>query len=92
MSCATGWGLSSFVSILEPVLATLGVLQPPRHKGGREDTSLLPEPSPSFLILDLPNPAPQLDSNHSGSFSSPGQQLLEPGYGACLVAGRSPEP
>lgn len=77
MSSAAGWGLSSFVSILEPVLATPGVLQPQRHEGrfGREETSLHPKPGPSFLILDLPNPAPQLDSKHSGSFSSPGQQL-----------------
>lgn len=90
MSSAIGWRLSFFVSILEPVLATPGVLQPQSHKGrfGREDTSLRPESSPSFLILCLPNPAPQPDWNHSGSFTSPGQAPP----GAQLVAGRSPEP
>lgn len=45
---------------------------------GREDTSLHSEPSPSFLILYLPNPAPRLDSNHSGSFTNLSQQLPLP--------------
>lgn len=78
-SSAASRGLSSLflLAMPEPVLATLGVLRPWEDEG-REDTSLHPDPGPSFLILYLPNPAPQLDSNRSGSFTNLSQRLPPP--------------
>lgn len=81
----------------EPILAPLGILQPQEDKGrfGRENTSLLGKPGPSFLILYWPNPAPQLDSNRSGSFTKLGQQLplpAEPGWSRREALSRQPCP